>query len=70
MVVDSELLQILVCPACRGDLAERPGADGAEPGLECRKCGRVYPVRDDVPVMLVEEASPPTRPVDEEYGGP
>ncbi len=51
--VDPRLLEILVCPACRGSVAQ---ADG----LECRECGRVYPIRDGIPVMLVEEATPPT----------
>jgi uncharacterized protein YbaR (Trm112 family) len=55
--IDPRLLAILVCPACHGELTEL----GDERGLECRACGRVYPVRDDIPVMLVEEASPPTR---------
>jgi uncharacterized protein YbaR (Trm112 family) len=48
-------MEILVCPACRADVAELP--DGS--GIECRGCGRVYPVRDGIPVMLVEEATPP-----------
>jgi uncharacterized protein YbaR (Trm112 family) len=48
------LLEILVCPACHGSLGP-PAADG----LECRACGRVYPIRDGVPVMLVEEARGP-----------
>jgi uncharacterized protein YbaR (Trm112 family) len=61
VAIPPELAEILVCPACRGDLAEHPGSEGTEPGLECLLCGRVYPVRDDIPVMLVEEASPPTR---------
>jgi uncharacterized protein YbaR (Trm112 family) len=34
---------------------------GEDEGIECTGCGRVYPVRDDIPVMLVEEASPPRR---------
>jgi uncharacterized protein YbaR (Trm112 family) len=54
MSIDPDLLRILVCPACRGEL--RPPAPR---GLECSACGRVYPVRDGIPVMLVEEAGPP-----------
>jgi uncharacterized protein YbaR (Trm112 family) len=53
--IDPRLLEIVVCPACRGDL--RPVA--GDEGLECLACGRVYPVRDGIPVLLVEEASPP-----------
>jgi len=54
VAVDPELLAILACPACRADL--RPVADTA---LECTGCGRQYPIRDGIPVMLVEEATPP-----------
>jgi hypothetical protein len=57
MSIDARLLAILVCPACRGPIRE----GGEDDGLECADCGRVYPVRDGIPVMLVEEASPPTR---------
>ncbi len=54
MTLDPDLLDILVCPACHGDL--RPET---ERGLECSQCGRIYPIRDGIPVMLIEEASPP-----------
>lgn len=57
MPIDSRLLEILCCPACHGEIA--PVND--DQGLECAKCGRIYPVRDDIPVMLVDEASPPTK---------
>lgn len=57
MPIDPRLLAILICPACHGELTEL----AAEGGLECARCGRIYPVRDEIPVMLVEEASPPTR---------
>ena len=57
MPIDVRLLEILICPACRGELS--PVEEDA--GLECISCGRVYPIRDGIPVMLVEEASPPTR---------
>ena len=55
MSLDPRLLEILVCPACRAPV--RPTA--AETALECAGCGRAYPVRDGIPVMLVEEAVPP-----------
>ncbi len=55
--VDSRLLELLACPACRGSLH---AVD--DPGLACERCGRIYPVRDGIPVMLVDEASPPTEP--------
>jgi uncharacterized protein YbaR (Trm112 family) len=57
MAIDRELLEDLVCPVCQRALGELPG-DG---GLECSGCGRVYPVRDGIPVMRVEEASKPTK---------
>ncbi len=52
-----ELLHLLACPKCLGDL-EALGRDGAAAGFACAACGVVYPVRDDIPVMLVEEAIP------------
>lgn len=61
MVIDPRLLEILVCPACRGGI--EPVEDR---GLECGRCGRVYPIRDGIPVMLADEASPPTREVETE----
>jgi uncharacterized protein YbaR (Trm112 family) len=54
MEIDPELLKILVCPECR--VPVRPATDS---GLECGGCGRVYPCRDGIPVMLVSEAAPP-----------
>jgi uncharacterized protein YbaR (Trm112 family) len=55
MAIDARLLAILVCPACRGKV--RPVSQ--EDRIACEACGRVYPVRDGIPVMLVEEASRP-----------
>jgi uncharacterized protein len=54
VTVDPRLLEMLCCPACRK--AVRPLPD--ETGLECVGCGRVYPIVDDIPVMLVEDAKP------------
>lgn len=54
--LDPELLEILVCPACRGALAV--DADAHE--LVCSACGLAYPVRDGIPVLLVDEARAPT----------
>ena len=51
-LIDPELAEILVCPACRGDLSE----DEPAQRLICADCGRRYPVRDGIPVMLIEEA--------------
>jgi uncharacterized protein len=52
MAVSKELLDILVCPLCKTPV--KPTDDGR--GLKCSTCRRVYPVRDDIPVMLVDEA--------------
>lgn len=52
MAVAKELLEILVCPACKTPV--QLTADGQ--GLKCGSCRRVYPVRNDIPVMLVDEA--------------
>jgi len=53
MPIPKELLDILVCPHCKKPLCLL--ADNA--GLKCEACKRAYPVRDDIPVMLIEEAT-------------
>ena len=53
MTLDPKLLEILVCPACRVAVTPLPG----DTGVACAGCGRTYPVRDGIPVMLVEEAT-------------
>lgn len=53
MPIDPKLLEILACPACRTEVTLTP--DGT--GLRCAACGRRYPIVDDIPVMLVEEAA-------------
>jgi len=52
MAVSKELLEILVCPICRTPVQ----LTSDEKGLGCATCRRVYPIRDDIPVMLVDEA--------------
>ncbi|MGH9594251.1 MAG: Trm112 family protein [Bryobacteraceae bacterium] len=52
MAISKDLLEILVCPQCKAQLELKPD----EKGLKCVQCKRVYPVRDDIPVMLVDEA--------------
>jgi uncharacterized protein len=55
MAVPKELLDILVCPICKTPVVlVTPAAN--EHGLKCSTCHRVYPIRDDIPVMLVDEA--------------
>jgi len=53
MPISKELLAILVCPVCKKPVHLL--ADNT--GLKCEICKRVYPVRDDIPVMLVDEAT-------------
>lgn len=53
MSFDSELLDILACPQCKADI--KLTVD--EKGLKCVKCQRVYPIKDGIPVMLIDEAS-------------
>jgi len=52
-----ELLAIIVCPACKGDLSVTTAGEATE--LTCGGCGLVYPVRDGIPVLLVDEARKP-----------
>ena len=56
MNLDSHLLDVVVCPACRQSLA----SDEAASELVCVGCGRAYPVVDDIPVLLVDEARTPS----------
>jgi uncharacterized protein YbaR (Trm112 family) len=53
MAISAELLEILVCPACRA----RVELKADQSGLKCVSCHRVYPVRDEIPVMLIDEAT-------------
>ncbi|HEX8843991.1 MAG TPA: Trm112 family protein [Pyrinomonadaceae bacterium] len=53
MALSQDLLEILACPACKSKVELKP--DGS--ALKCVKCRRVYPVRDDIPVMLIDEAT-------------
>jgi uncharacterized protein YbaR (Trm112 family) len=52
MALSPDLLSILVCPACKGDLDYSPDAQT----LTCSRCRLRYRIEDDIPVMLVEEA--------------
>lgn len=54
-VIDPELLSILVCPACKNEL-ELLEFKPSQHGLKCGKCSLIYPIREGIPVMLVEEA--------------
>jgi uncharacterized protein YbaR (Trm112 family) len=53
MAVDPQLLEILACPNCKTPVVlVNNGA-----GLKCNQCHRVYPIKDDIPVMLIDEAT-------------
>ena len=54
MNIDPALRGLIVCPACHAQLE-----DGTDE-LVCTGCGLIYPVRDDIPVLLVDEARPST----------
>jgi uncharacterized protein len=59
MALDAKLLEILACPNCHGEVEYKE----AEEVIECRgECHYRYPVRDDIPVMLIEEAEKPGTP--------
>lgn len=53
MVVHRELLDILVCPQCKGEIY----LNEEETGLICDACKLLYEIRDDIPIMLIEEAT-------------
>ena len=49
-MIDQELLDILICPSCRG------AVELIDQKIVCRECGLKYPIRDGVPVMLIDQA--------------
>ena len=54
MTLSPQLLAVLVCPKCKGELQYQE----AESSLDCPRCRLRYPVRDDIPIMLIDEATP------------
>ncbi|NIM03263.1 Trm112 family protein [bacterium] len=54
MAINKELLNILACPKCKGNvhLSEK------EDGIICDNCKLMYPIKDDIPIMLIDEAIP------------
>jgi len=54
MAVKQELLDILVCPKCKGDLILTEKSDG----LVCEACRLKYEIKNDIPIMLIDEARP------------
>lgn len=53
-MVDEELLKILACPACKGDV--KLEKTGGQEKIVCTKCARKYPVKEGIPIMLIDEA--------------
>ncbi len=54
MAISKELLDILACPKCKGDIE----LNATEDGLICHSCRLIYEIKDDIPIMLIEEAKP------------
>lgn len=54
MTVNKELLDILACPKCKGNVH----LNEKEDGIICDSCKLMYPIRDDIPIMLIDEAIP------------
>ena len=54
MALSQELLDILACPKCKGDIHLNDAGDS----LICDSCKLIYEIRDDIPVMLIDEAKP------------
>jgi uncharacterized protein YbaR (Trm112 family) len=52
MGISKELREILVCPKCKGELLLNPTEDG----LICERCRLLYEIREDIPIMLIDEA--------------
>ena len=59
-MIDKELLDILVCPSCKKkvELKDPATGDQAQAWLVCIGCGLRYPIRENIPIMLIEEAVP------------
>ena len=53
-MVSKELLDILACPKCKGPV----NLNEKEDGLICESCRLLYEIRDDIPIMLIDEAKP------------
>ncbi|MBI5026051.1 MAG: Trm112 family protein [Nitrospirae bacterium] len=52
MGISKELLEILACPECKGDIR----INDAKDGIICDQCKLLYPIREDIPIMLINEA--------------
>ena len=54
MAISQELLEILACPKCKGNIH----LNEAQDGLVCDNCRLLYEIKDDIPIMLIDEAKP------------
>jgi uncharacterized protein YbaR (Trm112 family) len=54
MPISKELLEILACPKCKGDIRLNEAGDG----LICDQCRLLYEIKDDIPIMLIDETKP------------
>jgi uncharacterized protein YbaR (Trm112 family) len=54
MAISKDLLDILACPKCKGPVELTAAGDG----LTCSHCKLLYPIKEDIPVMLIDEALP------------
>ena len=54
MAISEELLEILACPKCKGNIHLNDTQDG----LICNQCKLLYEIKDDIPIMLIDEAKP------------
>jgi uncharacterized protein YbaR (Trm112 family) len=54
MAIRQDLLDILACPKCKGDIH----LNETEDGLICDQCRLIYEIKDDIPIMLIDEARP------------
>jgi len=54
MAISKELLDILACPKCKGNVH----LNEKEDGIVCDSCKLMYPIREDIPIMLIDEAIP------------
>ena len=54
MAISEELLEILACPKCKGNI----NLNDTQDGLICNHCKLLYEIKDDIPIMLIDEAKP------------
>lgn len=57
-MISKELLDLLACPKCKGELEYRPSEDGKNGDLVCHQCGLRFIIADDIPNLIIEDALP------------